>query len=60
MYPIVARALGLAAAFRPSARASKGILHTNIEYDPGLYFSYFPGLPVYYFTLKWRKPLVDY
>ena len=32
-YPIVARALGLAAAcsaFRPSARASKGILHTNV------------------------------
>ena len=29
-YPIVARALGLAAAFRPSARASKGILHTKI------------------------------
>ena len=28
-YPIVARALGLAAAFRPSARASKGILHTT-------------------------------
>ena len=27
-YPIVMRALGLAAA-RPSARASKGILHTN-------------------------------
>ena len=27
-YPIVARALGLA-AFRPSARASKGILHTT-------------------------------
>ena len=27
-YPIVARALGLA-AFRPSARASKGILHTS-------------------------------
>ena len=27
-YPIVARALGLA-AFRPSARASKGILHTR-------------------------------
>ena len=26
-YPIVARALGL--AFRPSARASKGILHTT-------------------------------
>ena len=25
---MVARALGLAAAFRPSARASKGILHT--------------------------------
>ena len=30
-YPIVARALGLAAAFRPSARASKGILHTNVD-----------------------------
>ena len=29
-YPIVARALGLA-AFRPSARASKGILHTMIH-----------------------------
>ena len=28
-YPIAARALGLAAAFRPSARASKGILYTN-------------------------------
>ena len=27
-YPIVARALGLADAFRPSARAIKGILHT--------------------------------
>ena len=34
-YPIVARALGLAAAFRPSARASKGILHTKnkAQYD---------------------------
>ena len=30
-YPIVARALGLAVAFRPSARASKGILHTNMR-----------------------------
>ena len=29
-YPIVARALGLA-AFRPSARKSKSILHTNIH-----------------------------
>ena len=29
-YPIVARAFGLAAAFRPSVRASKGILHTNV------------------------------
>ena len=28
-YPIVARALGLAAAFRPSARASKGFLNTR-------------------------------
>ena len=31
-YPIVARALGLA-AFRPSARASKGILHTMFHTD---------------------------
>ena len=31
-YPIVARALGIAAAFRPSAHASKGILHTSILY----------------------------
>ena len=31
-YPIVARALGLA-AFRPSARASKGILHTKFLVD---------------------------
>ena len=30
-YPIVTRALGLA-AFRPSARASKGILHTRGHY----------------------------
>ena len=30
-YPIVARSLGLAAAaFRPSARASKIILHTSL------------------------------
>ena len=36
-YPIVARALGL--AFRPSARASKGILHTNISVDPNIQFS---------------------
>ena len=29
IYLIVARALGLAAAIRPSARANKGILHTT-------------------------------
>ena len=35
-YPIVARALGL--AFRPSARASKGILHTRSHVDSRIFF----------------------
>ena len=31
LYPFVACALGLAAAFRPSVRANKGILHTDLQ-----------------------------
>ena len=42
IYPIVARALGLAAAyaFRPIVRASKGILHTTAVYEVILYARY--------------------
>ena len=35
-YPIVARALALVAAFRPSARTRKCILHTTLTLTPSL------------------------
>ena len=52
-YPIVARALGLAAAVQPLGRvrrASKGILHTNINH--GQFY------PIFGFWLKYQPFLV--
>ena len=53
--PIIPRALGLAAAFRPSARASKGILHTKcrvINHHPFIQNLY---LTIYRQQLRWSR-----